>query len=121
MRVDVHAHYYDATYVDRLARNGADTCPAVRAPGAGVTFDQRVGLLDGAGIRLQVLSVGALQPYFANAGEATAAARLSNDLYADICQRYSGRSRPSPRCRYRILMLPWRNLRARSRSSVWSG
>jgi hypothetical protein len=24
MRVDVHAHYYDATYLDRLARNGAD-------------------------------------------------------------------------------------------------
>ena len=49
MRVDVHAHYYHATYVDRLARNGADTRPAVRAPGAGVTFDQRVGLLDSAG------------------------------------------------------------------------
>jgi len=91
MRVDVHAHYYHSTYVDRLARNGADTRPAVRAPGAAVTFDQRVGLLDGAGIRVQVLSVGALQPYFANADEATAAARLSNDLYADICQRYGGR------------------------------
>jgi 6-methylsalicylate decarboxylase len=38
-----------------------------------------------------VLSVGALQPYFANADEATAAARLSNDLYADVCQRYGGR------------------------------
>jgi 6-methylsalicylate decarboxylase len=91
MRVDVHAHYYHSTYVDHLARNGADTRPAVRAPGAAVTLDERVGLLDGAGIRVQVLSVGALQPYFANAGEAMAAARLSNDLYADICQRYSGR------------------------------
>jgi hypothetical protein len=46
MRVDVHAHYYHSTYVDRLARNGADTRPAARAPGAAVTFDQRVGLLD---------------------------------------------------------------------------
>jgi aminocarboxymuconate-semialdehyde decarboxylase len=91
MRVDVHAHYYHSTYVDRLARNGADTRAAARAPGSAVTFDQRVGLLDGAGIRVQVLSVGALQPYFANADEATAAARLSNDLYADICQRYGGR------------------------------
>ena len=91
MRVDVHAHYYHSTYVERLARNGADTRPAARAPGAAVTFDQRVGLLDGAGIRVQVLSVGALQPYFANADEATAAARLSNDLYADVCQRYGGR------------------------------
>jgi 6-methylsalicylate decarboxylase len=91
MRVDVHAHYYHSTYVDRLARNGADTRPATRAPGAAVTFDQRVGLLDGAGVRVQVLSVGALQPYFANADEATAAARLSNDLYADVCQKYGGR------------------------------
>jgi len=91
MRVDVHAHYYHSTYVDRLARNGADTRPAARAPGAAVTFDQRVGLLDSAGIRVQVLSVGALQPYFASADEATAAATLSNDLYADVCQRYGGR------------------------------
>jgi 6-methylsalicylate decarboxylase len=91
MRIDVHAHYYHSTYVERLARNGADTRAAVRAPGASVTFDQRVGLLDDAGIRVQVLSVGALQPYFANADEATAAARLANDLYADLCQRYGGR------------------------------
>jgi predicted TIM-barrel fold metal-dependent hydrolase len=91
MRVDVHAHYYHSTYVDRLARNGADTRPAARAPGASVTFDQRVRLLDGAGIRVQVLSVGALQPYLANADEATVAASLSNDLYAEICQRYGGR------------------------------
>ena len=28
MRVDVHALYYHSTHVDRLARNGADTCPA---------------------------------------------------------------------------------------------
>jgi 6-methylsalicylate decarboxylase len=91
MRIDVHAHYYHSTYVERLARNGADTRPAGRAPGAAVTFDQRVGLLDGAGIRVQVLSVGALQPYFANADEATAAARFNNDLFADICQRYGGR------------------------------
>jgi predicted TIM-barrel fold metal-dependent hydrolase len=91
MRVDVHAHYYHSTYVERLARNGADTRPAARAPGAAVTFDQRVGLLDGAGIRVQVLSVGALQPYFANADEATAAARFINDLYAEVCQRYGGR------------------------------
>jgi 6-methylsalicylate decarboxylase len=91
MRVDVHAHYYHSTYVDRLARNGADTRPAVRAPGAAVTLDERVGLLDGAGIRVQVLSVGALQPCFANADEAIAAARLNNDIYAEICQRYGGR------------------------------
>ncbi|HEY6366161.1 MAG TPA: amidohydrolase family protein [Candidatus Binatia bacterium] len=91
MRVDVHAHYYHSTYVERLARNGADTRPAARAPGASVTFDQRIGLLDGAGIRVQVLSVGALQPYLANADEATVAASLSNDLLADVCQRYEGR------------------------------
>jgi predicted TIM-barrel fold metal-dependent hydrolase len=91
MRVDVHAHYYPATYIDHLARNGADTRAAVRAPGAAMTLEERVGLLDGAGIRVQVLSVGALQPNFANADEAIAAARLSNDLYAEICQKHGGR------------------------------
>ncbi len=91
MRVDVHAHYYPSTYIDRLARNGADTSQVARAPGGAVTLEQRVGLLDGAGIRVQVLSVGALQPYFANANEATAAAKLSNDLYAEVCRKHGGR------------------------------
>jgi hypothetical protein len=71
MRVDVHSHYYHSTYVDRLARNGADTRPATRAPGAAATFDQRVELLDGAGIRVQVLSVGVGEARLQSTGRET--------------------------------------------------
>ncbi|MDH3445397.1 MAG: amidohydrolase, partial [Deltaproteobacteria bacterium] len=91
MRVDVHAHYYQSAYIDCLAHNGADTSQVARAPGSAVTLDQRITLLDGAGIRVQVLSVGAMQPYFSNPHEATAAAKLGNDLYAEVCQKHGGR------------------------------
>jgi aminocarboxymuconate-semialdehyde decarboxylase len=91
MRVDVHAHYYPEKYIGCLARSGVDTSNVARAPGAGVTLDQRVDLLDRAGIRVQVLCVGAQQPYVASSAEATNAAKVGNDLYAEVCQKYGGR------------------------------
>ena len=58
MRVDVHAHYYPEKYVSCLSRFGKDTSHTAKAPGAGVTLDQRIEMLDRSGIRVQVLSVG---------------------------------------------------------------
>jgi aminocarboxymuconate-semialdehyde decarboxylase len=91
MRVDVHAHYYPEKYVGCLTRFGADATNAVRAPGAGLNLDQRIDLMDRAGIRVQVLCVGAHQPYFAGASDGTTAARLANDLYVEVRQKYRGR------------------------------
>jgi predicted TIM-barrel fold metal-dependent hydrolase len=93
MRIDVHAHYFPAEYIDCLARLGhSDARAAVaRAPGARVTLDERVGLLDEVGIDLQVLSVVSPGPYLPRAADATEAARLANDIYADVCRRYQGR------------------------------
>ncbi len=91
MRVDVHAHHYPEKYVSCLTRYGKDTSHAGKAPGAGVTLDQRLDLLDSSGIRVQVLCVGAQQPYFAKAEEATTAAKMANDLYAEVCKKYNGR------------------------------
>lgn len=91
MRVDVHAHYYPEKYVSCLAQFGKDTSHTAKAPGAGVTLDQRLDMLDRSGIRVQVLSVGAFQPYFASAEEATTAAKVANDLYAEVCKKYNGR------------------------------
>jgi predicted TIM-barrel fold metal-dependent hydrolase len=64
---------------------------AGRSPGARVTLDERIGLLDEVGIDLQVLSVVSPGPYLPRAADATEAARLANDIYADICRRYQGR------------------------------
>ncbi len=91
MRIDVHAHYYPDEYIRCLSDFGAATHQAGRAPGAGVSLEQRVELLDRSGIHLQVLCVGAQQPYFANAEHAAEAARRANDSYADICGGYGGR------------------------------
>lgn len=91
MRVDVHAHHYPEMYVNCLTRFGKDTSHTAKAPGAGVTLDQRLDLLDRSGIRVQVLCVGAQQPYFASASDATTAAKMANDLYAEVCKKYNGR------------------------------
>jgi aminocarboxymuconate-semialdehyde decarboxylase len=56
-----------------------------------LTIEQRLELLDRFGIRVQVLCVGAHQPYFAGIEEAATAARLANDLYAELRQKYRGR------------------------------
>src|SRR5579885_2895047 len=93
MRIDVHAHYFPAEYIDCLVRLGhSDARAAVaRAPGARVTLDERIALLDEVGIDLQVLSVVSPGPYLPRAADATEAARLANDIYADVCRRYQGR------------------------------
>ena len=91
MRVDVHAHHYPEKYVSCLTRFGKDTSHTAKAPGAGVTLDQRLEMLDRSRIRVQVLCVGAQQPYFARALEATTAAKVANDLYAEVCKKYNGR------------------------------
>lgn len=91
MRVDVHAHYYPDRYVACLNRYGRDTSNTAKAPGAGVTLDQRIEMLDRSGIRVQVLSVGAQQPYFEGVEEATTAAKEANDQYVEVRERYPGR------------------------------
>lgn len=90
MRVDVHAHYYPDQYVSCLSRYGKDTSHTAKAPGAGVTLDQRLEMLDRSGIRVQVLCVGAQQPDFARAVEATTVAKVVNNLYAEVCKKYNG-------------------------------
>lgn len=90
MRIDVHAHYYPDKYIGYLSGLRGETNYRIRAPGAAVTVEQRVDLLHQSGIRVQVLSVGAQQPYLGDAKQATSAARLGNDLYAEVCARHGG-------------------------------
>jgi 6-methylsalicylate decarboxylase len=93
MRIDVHAHYFPLDYLDYLARHGSPELGrgARVAPGAGLSVQQRLGLMDEVGIDLQVLSTASSMPYLADETHAVTAARLANDRYADLCGRYPTR------------------------------
>ncbi|HZU07284.1 MAG TPA: amidohydrolase family protein [Chloroflexota bacterium] len=93
MRIDVHAHYFPAPYIDFLVRHGLESRArgAWMAPGARITLEERLALLDAVGIDLQVLSLSAATPYSLPEAAAAEAARLANDLYVDLCHRYPGR------------------------------
>jgi len=91
MRIDVHAHYFPDEYLDRLEQAGARGLQARVAPGAKVTLDERISLMDDAGIDMQVLSTASSVPYFVKKEDAVAAARLGNDLYAAVVKKYSRR------------------------------
>lgn len=93
MRIDVHAHYFHREYLDALARRGGEAIVAhtARAPGRDMSLDDIIALQDEAGVDLQVLSPSASQPYLPHEADAVAAARVCNDIYADIVRQYPGR------------------------------
>ena len=92
MRIDVQAHYFPEEYLRCLERMGSTTTPGARtAPGANLTLDERIGLMDEAGIDVQVLSPAQQLPSFAKREDAVAAARLGNDLFVEVCRTYRGR------------------------------
>ena len=94
MLVDVHAHYYPARYTALLAganaksRAGARTRPDSDKQ---QDVDARLGMMDAAGVQMQVLSPASSAPYLADEQKAAEAARLANDLYADLVSRYPRR------------------------------
>jgi aminocarboxymuconate-semialdehyde decarboxylase len=91
--IDIHAHYYPVEYLELIDRfGGSETgtaisrnCLASQAP-ADLEFRFRV--MEEAGIDLQVLSVPPQFPYFENEQHGVAAARLANDLCADLARQY---------------------------------
>jgi aminocarboxymuconate-semialdehyde decarboxylase len=91
MRIDVHGHYLPPEYVDFQARvrgEGVRQDLAIRLQGK---IDERVGMLDEAGVDLQVLSLGSNVPYNDKESDAVEAARLANDAYAGVARQYAGR------------------------------
>jgi predicted TIM-barrel fold metal-dependent hydrolase len=94
MRIDVHAHYYPHRYLDALARCEAPGLDMLRGLQSGDTqrdLDERLGVMDAAGVGMQILSAGAQGPYFGKTADAIDAARLANDTYAELVQRYTRR------------------------------
>ena len=91
MRIDVHAHYYCQELGDGMKQFGAQFPLASASVGGGVTLDERIELMDDAGIDVQVLCTGSQQPYQLDAGKMVGAARFANDYYKRVVDAYNGR------------------------------
>jgi len=97
--VDIHAHYFPKAYNDTLLRIGGRSLPeSARALTARPprndepsSIPTRLEQMDDAGVQLQVLSPAASPPYAEKEADAVAAARLINDAYAELAQKYPGR------------------------------
>ncbi|WP_345629996.1 amidohydrolase family protein [Rugosimonospora acidiphila] len=89
MIVDVHAHYYPQNYLESIGR--PDLPPRPAAGLANQSLEERLELMDRAGVTAQVLSVSQAQPYLATAEDSAAAATIGNDEYAAVVEKYQGR------------------------------
>jgi predicted TIM-barrel fold metal-dependent hydrolase len=96
--LDVHAHYHPRAFAEALARMPSHGRPSgFAAGGQPVTDDQahietRLEMMDDAGVSLQVLSPAAgWAPYSEDAAASTEAARISNDLTAELVHRMPNR------------------------------
>ena len=96
MRIDMHAHYFPVRYLDLLDRLGGSQVGTAIARNflAGkepADLEARFGMMDDAGVDLQVLSVSPQSPYFRDEQSALEAARVANDLYADLVRQHPRR------------------------------
>lgn len=90
MRIDVHAHYFPTTYVDKLVALGLD-----KAAGSGQSMDltKRLQTLDHNKCDHQILSAVGLDTQVHNLAGAVEGARFANDIYADTVKQTGGRLR----------------------------
>jgi 6-methylsalicylate decarboxylase len=95
MRIDVHAHYWTDDYLDLLVHLGKDDAGQARGLGAGDDreLDDRLRLMERAGVELQVLSACPQMPYSDDAAGAAKVATFVNDKYADLVERHPDRFR----------------------------
>lgn len=96
MRIDVHAHYLSKDYLDLLDRHGGiepgtDTGRPVVFDGLAADLEARFGVMERAGVGLQVLSVSGLMPYFPHPKPSVEGARYANDMYADLVRAHGGK------------------------------
>src|SRR4051812_43534443 len=103
VRVDVHAHYFAPAYLEVVERAYAQPLPPrevgvrkiidgkVRPNPAMYELDERLALMDRAGVDLQVLSVSIPMTYHPDRETAVAMAQASNDGCADACRQHPTR------------------------------
>ena len=87
MLVDVHAHHFPLKYAAAAPQNVRQ----LFGPLASQTVKQRLGLMDEAGVDVQVLSPANLVPYFQDETRAVEAARTLNEEYAELVARHPKR------------------------------
>ncbi len=96
MRIDVHAHCFPAPYLDLMDRYGGSAVGTdfSRRFAAGTVeyeLEARFQLMDRAGVDRQVLSIAPQSPYFAEKTRAAEAARLANDIFAELVRLHPER------------------------------
>ncbi|MFB8003708.1 amidohydrolase family protein [Nocardia sp. NPDC056000] len=106
MRIDFHSHYLPPRFfdtmdsldararVDSFAHYGAHLTAAARrqfAAGDAAFIERWIGDMDSAGIDLTVMSVGAVQPYFPDAGSGITATRYANEMMREAVTAGAGR------------------------------
>jgi aminocarboxymuconate-semialdehyde decarboxylase len=94
MMVDVHGHYFPDALIsvaERVLDPDLVHLTRSRAPGAGFSPEQIIEQLDHAGIDMQVVSPATLLPFVEDRGDAVAAAREMNDIYADLTRAFPAR------------------------------
>lgn len=89
MRIDVHAHYFSADYLELLNGFGAGKDalePGYRLlhPTREADLAERFSAMDRAGVHKEILSISGIAPYFAEEASAVTGARFANDLYAEL-------------------------------------
>lgn len=106
MRVDIHTHFLPPRYFSLMEEAGGLTGvesfsvfgPMLRggyerlfANGPDPVIDDWVQQMDGSGVDLAVLSVGAIQPYFADERTASRVAHEANTMMRDAVESSNGR------------------------------
>ncbi|MEU4157333.1 amidohydrolase family protein [Actinoplanes sp. NPDC026670] len=100
MRIDVHAHYWAASYLDELVALGRrDLAHAGRQRD---DLDERVAEMDANRVDVQILSAIGLDTHVGDPDGDTTACRHINDVYADVVTRYRGRF-----AAFASVPLPW--------------
>lgn len=96
MRIDVHAHYFPEKYLDRLdGYGGSQSTLHIRknklvAEGSLYVADL-LRNMDMGRVDMQILSVSNQLPYFERESDAVDAAKLGNDIYAEVVKKYPRR------------------------------
>ncbi|GAA1650305.1 amidohydrolase family protein [Actinoplanes couchii] len=89
MRIDVHAHYWAASYLDRLVDLGRTDL--ARAGRQRDDLDERLAEMDTNQVDVQILSAIGLDTYVGYPDGDADACRHINDVYASVTERYRGR------------------------------
>jgi aminocarboxymuconate-semialdehyde decarboxylase len=91
MRVDVHAHYYTQEFMDHMWGLGCTWRPAQEIIDTSGLTPKRAEHLASGGVGLQVLSVGAQQPYLARFEDAVEGAKYANAFYKQAVDQGGGK------------------------------